>query len=271
MLKTFFTIILTLTASIIFAQQTDYNQIIEQKYKINTAFQPGEELIYVLKYGVVKGGEAKLTIGLEEVGYDFLFHAKAVAYTTGMVGKVATIYDVYESYFDVVTGYPIKSIRNVTENRYKRYNEELFGRDSNVVYSMKSGRHEVPHNCLDLVSAFYYARKFVFDQKFQKNETMSLYTWLDEELYKVALRYKKTETIKTRFGKIECLKFVPVLDEKISMFKKEEDMEAWFSNDGNYVPIKIRVNMPFSAVYCELKSYKNLKNTNGILNENSEK
>ncbi len=233
--------------------------------KVNTAFQPGEELIYELKYGVVKGGEAKLTIGLAEVGYGYLFHAKAIAYTTGMVGKFATIYDIYESYFDMTTGYPIKSIRNVTENRYKRYNEELFNRDSNAVYSLKSGRHDVPANCLDLVSAFYFARKFVFDQKFTKNETLSLYTWLNEKLYKVMLRYKKTEIVKTKFGKIECLKFVPVLDENLSMFKKEEDMEAWFSNDGNYVPIKIRVNMPFASVHCDLKSYKNLKNTDGAL------
>jgi len=60
------------------------------------------------------------------------------------------------------------------------------------------------------------------------------------------------------------LKFVPVLDDK-SVFKKEDDMEAWFTNDGNYVPMKIRLNLPLGSVRCELKSYKNLKNKDGFL------
>lgn len=239
-------------------------QIIEEKYKVNTAFQPGEELVYDLKYGIVKGGELKITVGLQPVGYDYYFHVKAVGYSTGVVGKVAHIYDIYESLFDITTGYPLKAVRNVTENNYKRYNEDIFCQDSSVIYSMKSGRHEVPPHTFDLISAFFFSRRFIFDKKYEKNETMPLHIWFDEELYLITLKYKKTETIRSDFGKIECLKFVPVLSDK-SVFKKEEDLEAWFTNDGNYVPLKVKVDMPFSAIRCELRSYKNLKNTDGWL------
>ena len=90
------------------------------KYNVNTAFEPGEELIYDLKYGIVKGGELKINVYLEPVGYDYLFHVRARCYTTGMVSKVATVNDIYESYFDIVNGLPMKAIRNVTENNYKR-------------------------------------------------------------------------------------------------------------------------------------------------------
>ena len=135
---------------------------------------------------------------------------------------------------------------------------------TNTVYSMKSGRHEVPPHCFDIISAFYYSRRFIFDKTYQKNETLQLYTWFNEELYIVDLKYKTTETIKSDFGKIECLKFVAVLSDK-SVFKKEDDLEAWFTNDGNYVPLKIKLDMPIASIRCILKSYKNLKNTDGFL------
>ncbi len=243
---------------------TSANRILGQ-YKVNTAFQAGEELTYELKYGFIKGGELKITVQLESVGYDFYFHVVARCYTTGLVSKMATVNDIYESWFDISTGLPIQAIRNVTENNYKRYNVDLFYQDSLYVNSMKSGRHQLSGHTLDLISAFFYARRFIFDQPFDKNgKSMTLDTWFNEKLYNLQLRYKSTDRIKTNFGKMECLRYVPVLNQK-SSFKKEEDMQAWFTNDANYVPVRIRLNMPLADIHCELISYKNLKNKEGLL------
>ncbi len=234
---------------------------------INTAFQPGEELVYELKYGFVKGGELKINVSLESVGYDYFFHVVAHCYTTGLVSKMAKVNDIYESWFDVSTGLPIQAIRNVTENNYKRYNVDLFFQDSLYLNSMKSGRHDLQGPTLDIISAFFYARRFIFDQQFGKNETsMTLDTWFNEDLYNLQLRYKNTEKVKTNFGKMECLRYVPVLNQK-SSFKKEEDMQAWFTNDPNYVPVRIRLKMPLADIHCELIRFSNLKNTDGLLRQ----
>jgi len=235
------------------------------EHKVNTAFQPGEELIYELKYGFIKGGELKINVWLESVGYDYYFHVVARCYTTGLISKMATINDIYESWFDISTGLPIQAIRNVTENNYKRYNVDLFFQDSLYVMSMKSGRHDMRGHTLDLISAFFYARRFIFDQQMSKNDkSMTLDTWFNEDLYNLQLRYKSTDRIKTAFGKMECLRYVPVLNQE-SSFKKEEDMQAWFTNDANYVPVRIRLNMPLADIHCELISYRNLKNSDGLL------
>ena len=247
------------------AQKKTAAEILKE-HKVNTAFEPGEELIYDLKYGFVKAGEFSISVKLVPVGYDYYFYVIAKCYTTGLASKLSKIYDVYESYFDIVTGLPIKAVRNVTENNYKRYNEDLFFQDSSVVYSMKSGRHKLPENTLDIISAFYFSRKFIFDQKYQKNEYMNLTTWFNEELYLFKMAYKGSEKVKTDFGKFECLKFSPVL-ENDATFKNEDDMVAWFTNDGNFVPVKIQVKLPVGKAKCELKSYKNLKNKDGFLKE----
>ena len=225
---------------------------------VNTAFEPGEYLKYKVKYGLINGGYAEMRIDLEQVGYDWYYHVKAIARTTGVVSVFAKVSDRYESYIELATGLPLQSIRDINENNYRRYNEVIFVRDENKVISLKSGEHKVPAGILDILSAFYYARRVLFDKKMKKNQTINLTTYFDDQIYKVGVRYKKTERVRTKVGKFNCLKFVPVLDDK-SSFKKEEDLQVWFSDDGNFIPVKIRLKVGISTVKCDLSEYKNLK------------
>lgn len=236
----------------------------------SSSFQPGEYLQYKVKYGFISGGIAEMKIDLVPIGYDWYYHVTAVAKTSGAVSMLANVYDKYESYIDITNGLPIKAIRNIREGSYTRYNEVLFRRWENKVMSLRSGTHKVPPNTLDILSAFYYARKFIFSKGFKKNQIIKLTTYFDDKLYDVKIRYKETEKKRTNFGRIRCLRFVSVLD-KESPFEKEDDLEVWFSDDGNYVPVRIRMDMPVSSVKCDLTNFKNLKNPFGVPTEKQKK
>jgi hypothetical protein len=227
---------------------------------INTAFKPGEYLKYKVKYGLISGGNAEMKIGLEQVGYDWYFRVKAIASTSGLAKSVANVKDRYESVIEIGTGYPLQAIRDINENSYRRYNEVIFVRDStsNKAISLKSGEHKVPKGTLDILSAFYYARSAIFKNKLHKNDVITLTTFFDDELFPIKIKYLKTEKVRTKFGRIKCLKFVPIL-EKNSPFKKEDDMKIWFSDDGNFIPVKIRVKIGFGNIKCDLREYKDLK------------
>jgi hypothetical protein len=43
------------------------------------------------------------------------------------------------------------------------------------------------------------------------------------------------------------------------VFKNDDDMVVWFSNDNNYIPIRIRFNIFLGAIYCDLSQYSGLK------------
>lgn len=228
---------------------------------INTAFEPGEYLKYRVKYGLINGGVAEMRIDLEQVGYDWYYHVKAVARTTGAVSKFARVSDRYESYIELASGLPLQAIRDINENNYRRYNEVIFVRDEKKVISLKSGEHKVPDGILDILSAFYYARRVIFDKPLKKNQVINLTTYFDDSIFPLKIRYKKTEKIKSKVGKFNCLKFAPVLDGKT--FKKEKDLEFWFSDDGNFIPVKIRFKVGISTVKADLIEYKNLKHVLG--------
>jgi len=203
-----------------------------------------------------------MKIMLEQVGDDWYYHVKAMARTSGLVGEFARVSDRYESYIRLYDGLPLQSIRDINENNYRRYNEVIFVQEENKVISLKSGEHKVPTRTLDVLSAFYYARRMIFKNKLSKNQVINLTTYFDEQLYTIKIKYKKTEKVRTKFGKIKCLKFVPVIDDK-STVKKESDMQVWFSDDGNFIPVKIRLKVGISTVKCDLTEYNGLKNPLG--------
>jgi hypothetical protein len=229
----------------------------------NSAFQAGEYLKYEVSYGLIKGGEAELGINVIFEGGDWYYYAKADAHTAGLAAKLFTINDVYESYFNITSGLPIKAIRNIKEEAYRYYDELLFRRADSTLFSVLSGAQKVPANTLDILSSFYYARRYLFHEQLSIGDTIQLLMFFDKKLYDVNIRLSKKEKIKTEFGKIEALKFEPIIDNKL--FTDKNQMEIWFTNDMNYVPLKIQVDLPISKIYCNLKNYEGLKSTTSQL------
>ncbi len=233
-------------------------------YFVNTAFKGNEKLQYKVGYGLIKGGEASMIINSVAVGDTYLHHIKAVAKTTGVVGAMFTIYDTYESYVDIFSGYPLKSVRNIRENKYTSYNEVLFFREQGFLRSLKSGDHEAPSNVLDILSAFYYARRYLFTNRLEKNEVIDLYTFFDDEFFPIKVKFKRIEKVRTKFGRIMCLKFIPLLGDK-SPFKKEEQFQVWITADKNFIPVKIRVKLPVGSLKCDIIDFDGIKNIDGQL------
>ena len=239
-----------------------FSQIDIDSISDNSAYKPGEKLVYAVKYGAIKGGEASMTIDVVPSGDTYYYYVKASAVTTGMATNIATIYDVYESYIDISSGYPVKSARNIRENNYTLYNEILFFRKSNYVWSLNSGKHWIPKNALDMLSAFYFARRHMFSQNFTQGQTINLTTFFENKVFPVKIKFKEKEKIRTDFGRITCLKFVPVLEQN-NPFKKENDLQIWFSDDGNFIPVKIKMKSKIGAFRAKLIYYENLQNPFG--------
>ncbi len=241
--------------------------VIAQKKEIpfeNTAFNAGEVLKYKVQYGIIKGGEASLSIDIVPNGDSYLYHIKAIAETVGMVGAMVTIRDVYESFTEIHSGLPVKAVRNIREHKYTFYDEYWFFQDSNYVETISSGRHEVPDGILDVLSAFYFARRYLFSNELKKEQVIPMKAFFDDKIYDLDVKYKETETLKTKFGKIKCLRFVPATNLK-GTFTKEDQMQIWVTADNNFIPVKIRVKLPIGKLKCDLIDYERIKNKTGQL------
>ena len=225
----------------------------------NQSYQVGEKLKYLMYYGWIDGGHASLQLNKDTLNGDTLNHVKLHAKSIGLTDRLYSVSDVYESYFDPETGLPQLAIRNISEGKYKLYNEVDFYHDSSYVMSQKSGKVEIPPQCYDILSSFYHLRNIITNTDLKPDSVIRLNSYFSDEDFPLILRYKGKERIKTKLGKINCLKFMPVT-EVGRVFKTEDDMEIWFSDDANALPIRVRFDLFIGALKCDLVEYSGLVN-----------
>ena len=87
---------------------------------------------------------------------------------------------------------------------------------------------------------------------------ITVMTWFTDELYPIRLRYLGTFEIKTKVGRMKCLKFNPVT-EVGRLFKTEDDVTFWFTADKNFLPVRIRFEIFVGAFVAEIVSYEGLR------------
>jgi hypothetical protein len=60
------------------------------------------------------------------------------------------------------------------------------------------------------------------------------------------------------------LKFRPII-QKGRVFKKEEDLNVWISDDGNHIPIRAQAEILVGSIKMDLLEYKGLANPVGLV------
>ncbi len=72
------------------------------------------------------------------------------------------------------------------------------------------------------------------------------------------IRYLGKETLKTKYGKFETIKFKPLLV-KGTLFEGGEKMTVWVSDDRNKIPVRIESPIVVGTVKVDMMGYKNLR------------
>ena len=109
---------------------------------------------------------------------------------------------------------------------------------------------------INILSAFYYARTLDL-QNAEINQEFVINTFFDREMYPLKIKFIGKEKVKTKLGDFNCLKFRPMV-EKGRVFKEEEDLTLWISDDNNKVPVRLKANLLVGSIKMDLVEYKNL-------------
>lgn len=257
-IKSVLTVLLIMLNSLMVSSQ---EKAVRTKYNV---FKAGEELVYSLKFGPIQAGQAAIV--LRQVNYRNrpVYHAKATAETVGLAEKLYSVKDVFESYFDMNSSLPHKAIRNVKEGNYRSYCELYFDHGDTTVFSSKTDSlYKTIPGILDILSSLYYLRG-LDPGSFRPGDVIHVVTFWDDEIFPFDLRYRGKEIVKTKYGKMRCHRFDPVV-EPGRVFKSEDDMVAWFTDDRNFIPVRVRFELIVGSLRCDLDQYANLRYDLNIL------
>lgn len=223
-------------------------------------FKVGEKLEYDIRYGMIKAGEATLKVEkYTRRRGSSVYHMVGTGKTTGVTDWVFPTRDRYETYLDTSSLFPVEFIRDVNEDGYIIKRHILFDqsektardllRDDDSVFSFES-------NMQDIFSAFYFARSMNV-QGISYGDIIDIDVFLDHEYFPFKLKYMGTQTIELDDFSINCMKFMPVVQEG-RVFKDEETMTIWVSNDKNRIPVRLESELRVGSVKVDLTSYQNL-------------
>ena len=82
--------------------------------------------------------------------------------------------------------------------------------------------------------------------------------FLDNQVYSIYIRYIGKETIKTRYGKFQAIKFKPLLI-KGTIFEGGEKMDVWIADDANHVPLRVESPISVGSMKVDMMDFHNLR------------
>ncbi len=231
----------------------------------DTAFDVGEWFKFRIHYGFVTAGYATLEVKEGVKNNKKVFHAIGKGYTTGMSKFFFKVEDVYESYFDKTTGKPYQFVRKIDEGGYTKNQEGFFNQDKNTIlvkdYKNKNeNTFSTTENVQDIISTFYYLRDHPNVNKLKVGESIVVDMFFDDETIKFKLKFIGREDLDTKFGTISTMIFRPLVQSG-RVFKEQESLTVWISDDDNKLPIRIKANLSVGSIKADLESFKGLNNS----------
>ena len=238
-----------------------------QETVVNQTFRAGEQLSYALTYKTVFGeilaGKAKVKIDAY-TGENFqgeeqsnLYHVIAEGKTNNFFDFFFKVRDHFESYIDKSTLLPVRFTSHTHEGKYVFSDDVLFDRTSKMAVS-KRNEVSVPESIHDILSSVYFLRTVTLDD-FGPDSTFYFDFFLDDSVYHSKVIFLGRETLDTDWGKITCLKVMPMMATG-EVFAKRYPMIMWITDDRNHIPVRAESEIIVGSVVMKLVDFRNLKN-----------
>lgn len=238
---------------------TSLNAQTEQAYK------KGEWIQFRVHYGIINAGYATMEVEEKTINNQKLQHVIGKGWSTGMLSWVFPVEDRYESFINPKTGYPVRAIRKVKEGKHTKNVELIFEKDSVLTIDHKRNKQEraAAKNVQDMIAAFYYLRNNTTDN-LKVAEHVEIDMFFDGKKFPFKLVKLGEEKIDTKFGKIKCIKFRPLVQSG-RVFKAKESLTLWITADKNKIPVRIQADLAVGALKADIDQYKGLSHPLNIV------
>ncbi len=243
---------------------TEFFRPLKVKSEKESTFKPGEWLKFRLHYGALNASYATLHVKSDSIKGEPVYHVVGKGKTTGWASLFFKVDDTYESYFSKKDGKPYKFVRKIDEGGYKKDLEIDFDhKESKAILNDKKNKKktsfDLQDSIQDLISAFYFLRNNYDADSLKVGKSIKMRMLYDDDgIFNFKLKYLGKEVLKTKYGKVECHKFRPLVQSG-RVFKEKESLSLWVSTDKNRIPIRISAKLAVGAIKADLEAYNGLK------------
>jgi SHS2 domain-containing protein len=229
----------------------------------NNSFTRGEVLEYRIHYGFINAAEGVVEVhqNLFKINERPCYRVNVTGKTIGAFDLVLRIRDNWRSYIDTAAMVPHRFQVDIQEGKYRKKETVFFNHEARTIRSeevnQETKEFELRRNVQDLVSGYFFLRTIDFNQ-LRLGDIVQVDAFFDDDFYDFKVRYRGKGEVETNWGKIRCLLLNPVMPAN-QLFKGENSIRVWVSDDENKIPVKVEADMFVGAVELDLKKHNNLR------------
>ncbi len=242
-----------------------------QCFTSNIAFGNGEELRYTVSYNWgpvwVDAGIVTFSVTHESFLGKPTWHLKGTGKSFASYDLLFKVRDYFDSWIDQETFNPLSFRRYVYEGGYTLLNTLSFDYDTKKVTSNTKSNDNPQRNdtlavkpcAFDMLSAIYFTRTLDFSNA-QPGLMRHTLVLIDDIYYDINIRVLGKETVESLDGKrYRCIKFAAKMVQG-TIFKGDEDVLVWVTDDANKIPIYIEAKIIVGTIKAYLKNAIGVKN-----------
>ncbi len=217
----------------------------------NPAFQVGECLKFVIRYGPVRAGFAYLEITeIVEINGRFCYHVVSRAESNDFFSSFYKVRDRVESLIDTTGIFPWRFEKHLREGKYSADIVNIFNQANRLVVTRRDTT-VVPPYVQDVLSAMYYVRT----QPLELGQSLSVDNFSDGKNYPLEVKVHKREKVRIEAGKFSCIVVEPIL-KSTGLFQQKGTLKVWLTDDAAHMPVLMKSEIVIGSIIAELIEYK---------------
>jgi hypothetical protein len=202
----------------------------------NPAFGAGEKLTFLIRYGPIVAGNARLSIPkIVQVNGRPSYHIVSEAWSNGFFSKFYKVEDRVESYTDVDGIFSWWFKKRLREGGFKADHEVTFDQINRLAITKngkKSDTLAVPLFVQDVLSAMYFIRTMTL----APGDTVFIDNHSDGKLFPLKVVVHGREKINIKAGKFNCLVVEPFLKTP-ALFQQKGRVVVHLTDDERKIPV----------------------------------
>ena len=218
----------------------------------NIHVKDGEHCTYNIHYGFFSGGNAEYILHKKDNEIKII----AKGESNYIVDVFFKIRDRYESIISSSTLLPKYFKRDIIEGEDEIHQEYFFNQEDMLVKT-KDESYSCTKTSQDMLSSLMYGRS-LSSKELKNKKPFYINMFLDEENYRMEVKYLGTEVIESEIGKIRCIKLQPKVQIG-RVFSNEDDLTIWVSDDKNHILIKVEMGILVGSLEVDIQTAKNIK------------
>jgi len=216
----------------------------------NSAFSPGERLVYSVRYGFIQAGEAALEVRREAmVAGRPCYQIVGTAKSSDFFSSIFRVNDRVESYLDTLYLIPWRFEKELNEGKFHASEHVEMDQINRVATYLDGRTFEMVPEAQDMISAIYHLRTLDLDP----GDVVVVKTHADRQNVDIEIHIGERKRVKTSAGEFDCLEAQPFLLLDTGLYDhKKGKLLMYLTDDERRLPVMFKIKVFFGSIVMSL-------------------